>query len=80
MEGLGADPYLNGIAFGLGAKAFSDTGVIAGGKVRQKIFDVHVPGSDMYSTSCSTSKRPTEVLPIAVVEVVEAECRLEVQT
>ncbi|RDW77928.1 beta-glucosidase D [Coleophoma crateriformis] len=32
VEALGADPYLNGIAFGLGAKAFSDVGVIPGGK------------------------------------------------
>jgi beta-glucosidase len=29
---LGQDPYLNGIAFGLGAKAFSDAGIVAGGK------------------------------------------------
>ncbi|KAF8848804.1 glycoside hydrolase family 3 protein [Acephala macrosclerotiorum] len=32
VETLGQDPYLNGIGFGIGAKAFSDAGVIAGGK------------------------------------------------
>jgi beta-glucosidase len=32
VETLGQDPYLNGIAFGLGAKAFSDAGIVAGGK------------------------------------------------
>ncbi|KAM3072261.1 hypothetical protein ACMFMG_009077, partial [Clarireedia jacksonii] len=32
VETLGVDPYLNGIAFGLGAKSFSGVGVIAGGK------------------------------------------------
>lgn len=32
VEALGSDPYLNGIAFGLGSKAFSETGVIPGGK------------------------------------------------
>ena len=32
VETLGQDPYLNGIAFGIGAKAFADTGIIAGGK------------------------------------------------
>ncbi|PQE27536.1 beta-glucosidase D protein [Rutstroemia sp. NJR-2017a BBW] len=32
VETLGVDSYLNGIAFGLGAKSFSDVGVIAGGK------------------------------------------------
>ena len=31
-EGLGPDSYLNGIAFGLGAKALSDVGVISCGK------------------------------------------------
>ncbi|KAL3417917.1 hypothetical protein PVAG01_10927 [Phlyctema vagabunda] len=32
VETLGQDPYLNGIAFGLGSKAFSDVGIIPGGK------------------------------------------------
>lgn len=32
VEGLGQDSYLNGVAFGLGAKAFADAGVVAGGK------------------------------------------------
>lgn len=32
VEALGSDSYLNGIAFGLGTKAFSETGVIPGGK------------------------------------------------
>ncbi|KUJ21483.1 beta-glucosidase D [Mollisia scopiformis] len=32
VETLGQDPYLNGIAFGIGAKAFSDAGIVAGGK------------------------------------------------
>jgi beta-glucosidase len=32
VETLGQDPYLNGIAFGLGAEAFSDAGIVAGGK------------------------------------------------
>lgn len=31
-ETLGADAYLNGIAFGVGTKAIQDAGVIAGGK------------------------------------------------
>lgn len=29
---MGTDPYLNGIAFGIGAKSFSDVGVVPGGK------------------------------------------------
>jgi beta-glucosidase len=32
VETLGQDSYLNGIAFGIGAKAFADTGIVAGGK------------------------------------------------
>lgn len=32
VETLGQDPYLNGIGFGIGAKAFSDAGIVAGGK------------------------------------------------
>lgn len=32
VEGLSQDSYLNGIAFGIGAKAFTETGVISGGK------------------------------------------------
>lgn len=32
VETLGQDSYLNGIAFGLGNKAFSEAGIIAGGK------------------------------------------------
>lgn len=32
VETMGQDPYLNGIAFGIGAKAFSDAGVVSGGK------------------------------------------------
>jgi beta-glucosidase len=32
VEGLGVDPYLNGIAFGIGSRAFSDAGIIASGK------------------------------------------------
>ncbi|KAI9737546.1 MAG: hypothetical protein M1834_009701 [Cirrosporium novae-zelandiae] len=32
VEGLGQDCYLNGIAFGVGVKAFTDAGVIPGGK------------------------------------------------
>lgn len=32
VETLGQDPYLNGIGFGIGAKAFSDAGIIDGGK------------------------------------------------
>lgn len=32
VEGLGQDNYLNGVAFGLGTKAFAETGIIAGGK------------------------------------------------
>ncbi|PBP17340.1 beta-glucosidase D [Diplocarpon rosae] len=31
-EAMSPDPYLNGIVFGLGAKSFSDAGVVAGGK------------------------------------------------
>ncbi|PBP21107.1 beta-glucosidase D [Diplocarpon rosae] len=31
-EAMSPDPYLNGIMFGLGAKSFSDAGVVAGGK------------------------------------------------
>jgi beta-glucosidase len=33
VETFGPDPYLNGIATGLGAKAYKDTGVIGGIKV-----------------------------------------------
>ncbi|PVH75896.1 glycoside hydrolase family 3 protein [Cadophora sp. DSE1049] len=32
VEAFTPDPYLNGIAFGLGAKSFNDAGVVAGGK------------------------------------------------
>lgn len=32
VEALGQDSYLNGIAFGLGTKAFSEVGIIPGGK------------------------------------------------
>lgn len=32
VEALGQDSYLNGVAFGLGTKAFSETGIIPGGK------------------------------------------------
>jgi len=32
VETLGSDPYLNGIAFGVGSKAFTDTGIVPGGK------------------------------------------------
>lgn len=32
VEGLSPDSYLNGVAFGLGAKAMSDVGVISCGK------------------------------------------------
>ena len=32
VETLGQDSYLNGIAFRIGAKAFADTGIVAGGK------------------------------------------------
>lgn len=32
VEALGQDSYLNGIAFGLGTKAFSETGIVPGGK------------------------------------------------
>ncbi|RDW91027.1 beta-glucosidase D [Coleophoma crateriformis] len=31
-ETLGADSYLNGIAFGIGSKAFADVGIVPGGK------------------------------------------------
>lgn len=31
-ETFGADPYLNGIAFGIATKAFTDAGVVSGGK------------------------------------------------
>ena len=32
VETLGQDPYLNGIAFGIATKAFTDAGIVAGGK------------------------------------------------
>jgi beta-glucosidase len=32
VETLGQDSYLNGIAFGIGARAFTDAGVVASGK------------------------------------------------
>ncbi|KAG4421590.1 hypothetical protein IFR04_005317 [Cadophora malorum] len=32
VEAFTPDPYLNGIAFGLGAKSFNDAGVVGGGK------------------------------------------------
>ncbi|KAI9644916.1 hypothetical protein NHQ30_006950 [Ciborinia camelliae] len=32
VETMGQDSYLNGIMFGLGVKAFADTGIISGGK------------------------------------------------
>lgn len=35
-ETFSPDPYLNGIAFGVSVKAYTDTGVVAGGKVRSR--------------------------------------------
>jgi beta-glucosidase len=32
VEAFTPDPYLNGITFGIGARAFSDAGIMAGGK------------------------------------------------
>jgi beta-glucosidase len=32
VETFGPDPYLNGIAFGIGARAFKDAGCVSGGK------------------------------------------------
>jgi beta-glucosidase len=32
VEAFTPDPYLNGISFGIGARAFADAGILAGGK------------------------------------------------
>ncbi|KAI9739036.1 MAG: hypothetical protein M1834_007248 [Cirrosporium novae-zelandiae] len=45
VETLSPDPYLNGIAFGTGVKAFTDAGVIPGGKASAKFLFSSVRGN-----------------------------------
>lgn len=54
VESLGQDSYLNGIAFGLGTKAFAENGLIANGKH----FVLNEQENNRMTTSGDTSLAP----------------------